>query len=225
MILSVKHYRVNVNLLFTRFKELFIYSFPRLFGDFFLFAYSAFPAIYIGTTLGLEQTSYYSVGISLVTMVTPIYSFLGVVLLPTVSKMMVTHQVKEANRLVSKLALAYIVLALLFTGILYFGIDVFIHLFFADKYLVASNIGKVIVLSILPQSIYLLYRNPNDAVSVFPFNTIMLAVSFVILVAGFMYFHTLLQYAYVYLLIAIFQCCSSVLAWTYFYNKKKKYDL
>ena len=54
---------------------------------------------------------------------------------------------------------------------------------------------------------------------------LILAVSFVILVAGFMYFHTLLQYAYVYLLIAIFQCCSSVLAWTYFYNKKKKYDL
>ena len=78
---------------------------------------------------------------------------------------------------------------------------------------------------ILKEGVSYGYRNPNDAVSVFPFNTIMLAVSFVILVAGFMYFHTLLQYAYVYLLIAIFQCCSSVLAWTYFYNKKKKYDL
>lgn len=221
----VRHYRVNVNLLFKRFKELFIYSFPRLFGDFFLFAYSAFPAIYIGMTLGLEQTSYYSVGISLVTMVTPIYSFLGVVLLPTVSKMMANNQIREANRLVSKLALVYIVLALLFTGIVYFGIDLFIHFFFADKYLVANDISKVLVLSILPQSIYLLYRNPNDAVSVFPFNTVMLAASFVILVVGFMYFHTLLQYAYVYLFISIFQCCSSVLAWTCFYRKKRKYDL
>ena len=221
----VRHYRVNVNLLFKRFKELFIYSFPRLFGDFFLFAYSAFPAIYIGMTLGLEQTSYYSVGISLVTMVTPIYSFLGVVLLPTVSKMMANNQIREANRLVSKLALVYIVLALLFTGIVYLGIDLFIHFFFADKYLVANDISKVLVLSILPQSIYLLYRNPNDAVSVFPFNTVMLAASFVILVVGFMYFHTLLQYAYVYLFISIFQCCSSVLAWTCFYRKKRKYDL
>lgn len=221
----ISYYKVNANLLIARFKELFVYSFPRLFGDFFLFAYSAFPAIYIGKTLGLEETSYYSIGISLVTMVTPIYSFLGVVLLPTVSKMMANNQVREANRLVSKLALAYIVLALLFTGIVYFGIDLFIHFFFADKYLVASKISKVLVLSILPQSIYLLYRNPNDAVSVFPFNTIMLAASFVILVVGFMCFQTLLQYAYVYLFIAIFQCCSSVLAWTYFYNKKRKYDL
>lgn len=221
----ISYYKVNANLLFARFKELFVYSFPRLFGDFFLFAYSAFPTIYIGKTLGLGQTSYYSVGISLVTMVTPIYSFLGVVLLPMVSKMMANNQVREANRLVSKLALAYIVLALLFTGILYFGIDLFIHFFFADKYLVASDISKVLVLSILPQSIYLLYRNPNDAVSVFPFNTVMLAASFAILVVGFLSFHTLLQYAYVYLFIAIFQCCSSVLAWTYFYNKKRKYDL
>lgn len=221
----IRNYKINIRLLIVRFKELFIYSFPRLFGDFFLFAYSAFPTIYIGKTLGLEETSYYSVGISLVTMATPIYSFLGVILLPTVSKMMVNKQIWEANRLVSKLALIYIVLALLFTGILYFGIDIFIHLFFSDKYLVSSNIGKVLVLSILPQSIYLLYRNPNDAVSVFPFNTVMLAVSFVILVVGFMYFQTLLQYAYVYLLIAIFQCCSSVVAWTYFCNKRKKYDL
>lgn len=87
--------------------------------------------------------------------------------------------------------------------------------------MVANDISKVLVLSILPQSIYLLYRNPNDAVSVFPFNTVMLAASFVILVVGFMYFHTLLQYAYVYLFISIFQCCSSVLAWTCFYRKKE----
>lgn len=204
----------------VKLKEIFVYSFPRLLGDFFLFSYSAFPVVYVGYFLGQDQASYYSVGVSLVSMVTPIFSFLGVVLLPSISKMIAIKQMPVANRLVSRVALVYLCLSLVLTTILYFKMDLLIHLFFADKYLVAGEIGKILALSLLPQSMYLLYRNPNDAASVFPFNTIILAVSFVLLVCGFLMFDTLSQYAYVYLAVAFVQCLLSMIVWYVFSSKK-----
>lgn len=213
-------FRASVKMDLVKLKEIFVYSFPRLLGDFFLFSYSAFPVIYVGYFLGQDQASYYSVGVSLVSMVTPIFSFLGVVLLPSISKMIAIKQMPVANRLVTRVALVYLCLSLVLTTILYFKMDLLIHLFFADKYLVAGEIGKILALSLLPQSMYLLYRNPNDAASVFPFNTIILAVSFVLLVCGFLMFDTLSQYAYVYLAVAFVQCLLSMIVWYIFSIKK-----
>lgn len=216
-------FRTSVEMGFVKLKEIFVYSFPRLLGDFFLFSYSAFPVVYVGYFLGQDQASYYSVGMSLVSMVTPIFSFLGVVLLPSISKMIATKQMPVANRLVTRVALVYLCLSLVLTAILYFKMDLLIHLFFADKYLVAGKIGKILALSLLPQSMYLLYRNPNDAASVFPFNTIILAVSFVLLVIGFLMFDTLSQYAYVYFVVALVQCLLSMIIWYNF--SRKKYEI
>lgn len=214
----------HVSLLFVwrKFKTLVAYSFPRLIGDFFLFAYSAFPVLYIANKLGYDQASYYSVGISLVSMVTPVFSFLGVVLLPSVSKMIANNQMNRANRLVCNIAYVYLCLAIIFILVLYFGMDLVIHLFFADKYLVAKEIGQILVLSLLPQSMYLLFRNPNDAASIFPFNSLILMISFTVLVCGFLFFDSLRLYAYVYLFVAVIQCVLSIIVW---FNFVKKYGL
>ena len=214
----------HVSLLFVwrKFKTLVAYSFPRLIGDFFLFAYSAFPVLYIANKLGCDQASYYSVGISLVSMVTPVFSFLGVVLLPSVSKMIANNQMNRANRLVCNVAYVYLCLAIIFILVLYFGMDLVIHLFFADKYLVAKEIGQILILSLLPQSMYLLFRNPNDAASIFPFNSLILMISFTVLVCGFLFFDSLRQYAYVYLFVAVIQCVLSIIVW---FNFVKKYGL
>lgn len=215
-----RKFRSSIKNVKEKFKELFIYSFPRLVGDFFLFAYSAFPVIYIGYKLDYKQASYYSVGVSLVSMVTPMFSFLGVVLLPSISKMIANRQICAASKLVSKVAIIYACIAIVLTVILFLAMNILIHIFFADKYLVAGEVGKVIAISLLPQSMYFLYRNPNDAASVFPFNTIILAVSFCSLVVGFVIFNTIYQYAYVYLFVSIVQCLLSMLVWYYFSRKK-----
>lgn len=213
-------FKVGIKTVKEKFRELFIYSFPRLIGDFFLFAYSAFPVIYIGNHLDLEQASYYSVGVSLVTIVTPLFSFLGIVLLPSISRMIANGQFAVANNIVTRVAFVYAGIAIALTVGLFFEMDLLIHIFFADKYLVASKIGRIIAISLLPQSMYYLYRNPNDAASVFPFNTIILAVCFCLLVVGFLFFDSIVQYAYIYLLVSIVQCLLSLLVW-YYYSRKK----
>lgn len=196
------------------------YSLPRLVGDFFLFAYSAFPVIYIGNKFGLYSASFYSVGVSLVTMVTPIFSFLGVILLPAVSRLFSENRLKDANRIVSKLALGYSAIALMMTVLLFLGMRYLILIFFSEDYINATYIGRVISLSLLPQAMYLLYRNPNDAVSEVPFNTIIVGVSFLILVLGLFRSSSLEQCAYVYLYAAIFQGLTSFLTWFVLIKKR-----
>lgn len=216
------HFLASFDLKIRNLVQLSKYSFPRLLGDFLLFACSAFPVIFIGNQLGYEEASFYSVGVSLVTMIAPIFSFLGVVLLPTVSKMVAANQWMIADRLILKLTIAYSLVAMLFTLILYANMDLFIHVFFSDKYMVAKEIGRIIAISILPQSIYLLYRNPNDAASAFPFNTVILFFSLLLMVCGFLFYNSILEYARVYLIVSVFQGALSVIVWNcikYKYSK------
>lgn len=217
----INRFNFKINEIRNSFVELSRFSFPRLIGDFFLFAYSAFPVIYVGSHLGYEETSYYSIGVSLVTMITPVFSFLGVILLPLVAKDIANNQAEKANRLVKKLSVLYIVVALLLTLVVYFGMEYMISFFFAEKYLQALPFAKVISLSLLPQAMYLLYRNPNDAASVFPYNTIIIMFSLTVMVLGFCLSRTLLQFAYIYLVTSIIQGVFSFGTWQLILLNKK----
>lgn len=216
----VYHFTPSFSLFRTRFTELSIYSLPRLCGDFFLFAYSAFPVIYIGNKLGLQVASYYSVGISLLTIVTPLFAFLGVILLPLVSKQIACNNSIKARRSVRQLTIIYLIFSVLFSAIMYLAIKYLIVVFFAEKYLPAMPFAKIITMSLVPQSMYLLYRNPNDAISTIPFNTIILAICFGFLVVGYVVYNDIIHYAYIYLLVSILQCILSVGVWELLINRK-----
>lgn len=202
-------------------KRMSIYSLPRMLGDFFLFAYSAFPLIYIGQTHSLSDVSFFSVGLTIFNLSNTVFSFLGIILLPLISKMVVAKQIKEADQLINKILWLYLSIAAAILVVLLLFMPYAIHLFFSDSYIEASYLSKIICLSILPSVFYYLYRNPNDAISVFPFNTIILAISFVILVLGFNLCQSLKSYAIVYLLVSIFQGLSSFATWKILVIKKK----
>ena len=194
----------------TELKTIVKYSSGRLLADFFLFSLSAFPLIYIGNTQGLQSTAYYSVGITFVTMVTPLYSFMGIILLPYVSESIANRELHQANHFVNKLAAGYIALALFITAVIYVFVRFLTLFFFSDSYLVTTDLSRIMILSILPQSLYLLYRNPIDAVSVIPYNTIILGICLIALVVAFYLSTTLTQMAWAYLAISVLQ---GVLSW------------
>ena len=191
----------------TELKTIVKYSSGRLLADFFLFSLSAFPLIYIGNTQGLQSTAYYSVGITFVTMVTPLYSFMGIILLPYVSESIANRELHQANHFVNKLAAGYIASALFITAVIYVFLTLF---FFSESYLVTTDLSRIMILSILPQSLYLLYRNPIDAVSVIPYNTIILGICLIALVLAFYLSTTITQMAWAYLAISVLQ---GVLSW------------
>jgi O-antigen/teichoic acid export membrane protein len=189
------------------------YSSGRLVADFFLFSLSAFPLIYISNAQGLQPTAYYSVGITFVTMVTPVFSFMGIILLPYVSECIAKGELKAANRFINRLSLLYVGASLFITAILYAFTSFLTSLLFADSYLVATDLTRIMILAILPQTIYLLYRNPIDAVSVIPYNTIILGICLVVMVVSFSLSTSLTQFAWAFLAVSALQGLLSWLTW------------
>ena len=189
------------------------YSSSRLVADFFLFSLSAFPLIYISNFGGLQHTAFFSVGITFITMTTPIFSFMGIILLPYVSKAIVSEKLEDAQVFIRKLAIIYFATAIVATIILSIFIQPLTTLFFASSYISASDGSRIMILSIIPQSIYLLYRNPIDAISVVPYNIVILGVCLASIVISFALSSTLTQFAFAYLAVSMLQGILSWLTW------------
>lgn len=197
------------------------YSSGRLVADFFLFSLSAFPLIYISNSLGLQPTAYFSVGITFVTMVTPLYSFMGIILLPYVSESLANKDLQRANIFINKLTLAYLLSAIAIVAFIYVFINFLTSFFFSESYLMTSDLSRIMILSVLPQAIYLLYRNPIDAISVIPYNTIILGISLIAMIFAFSHFSSLVQLAWSYVAVSLLQ---GVLSWITWHIIKKPYQ-
>ena len=204
---------IELSAIKTELQTITKYSSGRLVADFFLFSLSAFPLIYISNVQGLQPTAYYSVGITFVTMVTPLYSFMGIILLPYVSEAIAKNELQKANSFVGKLALIYVGSAVLITAVLYIFISFLTWLFFAESYLVTTSLSRIMILAILPQTLYLLYRNPIDAVSVIPYNTIILGICLVVMIVTFTLASTLTQLAWAYTAVSVLQGLLSWFTW------------
>ena len=197
------------------------YSSGRLVADFFLFSLSAFPLIYISNSLGLQPTAYFSVGITFVTMVTPLYSFMGIILLPYASESLANKDLQRASIFINKLTLAYLLSAIAIVAFIYVFINFLTSFFFSESYLMTSDLSRIMILSVLPQAIYLLYRNPIDAISVIPYNTIILGISLIAMIFAFSHFSSLVQLAWSYVAVSLLQ---GVLSWITWHIIKKPYQ-
>ena len=194
-------------------KTIIKYSSGRLVADFFQFSLAAFPLVYISNIHGLQPTAYFSVGITFVSMITPFFSFMGIILLPYVSECIARHETQAANRLVNRLALLYLMTSLMATAGLYLFTEFLTRLLFAESYVAASDVTRIMILSILPQAAYMLYRNTIDAVSVIPYNAIILGVCLTAMVLSFSLSTTLTQYAWAYFAVSCLQGFLSLLTW------------
>lgn len=189
------------------------YSSGRLVADFFQFSLAAFPLIYISNVMGLQDTAYFSIGITFVTMITPLFSFMGIILLPYVSKAIARHEMNSANRLIQRLLLIYVGSALFFIAVFYIFTGFLTTLLFSSSYVVTADLTRIMVLSILPQAAYMLYRNTIDAVSVIPYNAIILGICMLAMVVSFMLSTTLTQFAWAYFGVSLLQGLLSLITW------------
>ncbi len=203
------------NHIIPQIRTLSSYGFPRLVGDFLLFSLAAFPLIFISRKLSVESSAYFAVGITLTAMVIPLFSFLGMVLLPYVSSAIAENNFIKADKLIGKLLILYIVMAVFATVTLWLGIETFIRIFFSKEFLASSGISKILVASILSESIYLLLRNPIDASSKIPFNTFNMFISFTLMTILFSFSNTLKQFAISYLIVSVIKSGLSYVSWQF----------
>ena len=194
-------------------KSILMYSFPRLLGDILLFLFAAFPIIYIGNELGIKYSGYFAVGVMFITIVSPLFSFLGTVLLPYVSRAIVKKEFVIANKIINKLLLLYIILSIIIVVILSIFMNYWIALFFTQDFIPAGDITRILIYSILPESLYLLLRNPIDAVSHFPYNMVNLGICFILLLILFGFSTSLSDYAFSYFVVVSFRGCIAFIMW------------
>ena len=133
--------------------------------------------------------------------------------MPFVSECIAKGEMQAANRFVNRLALLYVGASLLITLILYAFTSFLTCLLFASNYVATADLSRIMILAILPQAIYLLYRNPIDAVSVIPYNTIILGICLFVMIVSFSLSTTLTQFAWAYFAVSALQGIMSWLTW------------
>lgn len=166
----------------SKIKILSTYGISRLVGDFILFSMAALPVILMNHKFGLTQSSYFSVATTLNSIITPFFSYIGVILLPKVSTAIRDGKFGEINRIIDKFIILFLIVSFLIIFSLFVLGNFYIHIFFSEKYLPALEIVKFVSLSIIPHSVYLLLRNPIDAVDNKPYNTYNLVIVSIVLV-------------------------------------------
>lgn len=164
------------------YQKLLVFSLPRIPGEFILFSLSALPLIIINRRFGNYATASLATSLGLVGSITPFFSIIGTMLLPYVSKSVALGTTSLMQKRVTILILLYIILAGISILLIYTIPKFFIYILFSSEYYQFANEVRIISISTLFQSLYLLLRNPIDAVSKIPFNTFNLIVTFIILI-------------------------------------------
>lgn len=162
-------------------KELAVYCLPRVPGELFLFAYGVVPLIIINTRFGSKNSAAFATALVLNAFMTPVFQFIGLALLPYASKNLANGKIDGVLKKIRQLTALYMVASLVSVIILFIFTGTIIGLLFNQAYVQFAGTVRIVSLSVIPYALYLLLRNPLDAISRIPFNTINLAISFIFL--------------------------------------------
>mgnify|MGYP001235203708 CR=1 FL=1 len=200
-------------------KEIISYCIPRVPGELIWITHTIVPLIIINYKQGIETSAYFAVAISINAMFTPFFSFAGMVLLPFVSKSVVSDEFSKAESKIKDLAKLYFIIGIVGVIIVEIFTPYIVNLLFSNEYQPSVPIVRITIISIIPSILYLLLRSPLDAMSKIPYNTINLIISFIVLNILTFLASNITAYALSYVIAYSILGAFSILAWQ---NCKKK---
>ncbi|WP_054026171.1 oligosaccharide flippase family protein [Bacillus sp. FJAT-28004] len=163
------------------FTELLFFCLPRIPGEIVLFGFTAIPLIIISHKMSIEYSAYFAVAITINTMIQPFFGMIGAVLLSFVSKSIVGERFGEAEAKINVLSKIYFIVGLIVVMFIEIFTPFLVNLLFSKEFEPSVPIIRIVAIAILPNIYYLLLRNPLDAMSRFPYNSINLIISFLLL--------------------------------------------
>lgn len=163
-------------------KELLVYCTPRIPGEIVLFAFTLVPLIIVKNKFGNVESDYFAAIISVNAALASLFSFVGIILLPSVSNSLVKNDLRSVTKQILLIAAVFLVLSLLMIGFVFLFPKFIIKVLYSSDYYDAIPLMKIATVALLPNAFYLLFRNPLDAINKFPFNTVCLAVGFVLMI-------------------------------------------
>lgn len=162
------------------------YGVPRIPGEVILFSFTSVPLMILNSRIGAFDTAGFTVSLGIVSAATPLFSYVGLVLLPHASEALARREYDKLNRKLLGLGLLFLALGACMVVAIDFLDTFVISLLYSVEYLQFAEIVHLITPAIIPMSLYLLLRNPLDALTEFPINTVNLAIAFCALLAGIM---------------------------------------
>jgi O-antigen/teichoic acid export membrane protein len=173
---------VKINRFRQRVKELLVYGVPRIFGDIIQFSYYLLPLMFVNKRFGNIESGLFSASTGILQSFLPFFSYIGIILLPKVSQALVDGKIEKVQKQINVLMVLY----LLFAGIAVAIGSIFAKpimiLLYSSNYAHNLDIARILLITLIPRAQFLLLRNPIDAVSIKPYNTINLTLSMMIMI-------------------------------------------
>ena len=113
-------------------------------------------------------------------LVASFFEFIGTLMLPKSAELISDQQYYKLKQVVKKLILFSFIAATLISFVIFFKLKFILNLLDKDKFIDNIENTKMIITCIPFYIVYLIIRNPQDALSIKPFNTYNLLFCFII---------------------------------------------
>ncbi|MFO7697377.1 MAG: hypothetical protein R6X16_09500 [Anaerolineae bacterium] len=164
-------------------RELVVYGLPRVPGEVGWFGFLAVPVVVVGRQAGMATAGLFSAALSVVQLISSLFTFLSVILLPKVAGLLSLGRVAIARRLVSRTVAAVAVAASGLALVLIAAARIWVPYLLDSTTAEAIAIGRVCCAAGIPLSLHIVLRSPVDAASAFPHNAVNLLISLGIILA------------------------------------------
>ena len=216
--------RYKLSAFWSSVKKLFLYGFSRMLHDVILYLQDVIPLTIILTKFGLKSVGIYSAGLALPLTIAPLFAFTGGVFLQRVSKLSKEGQWSKIRLIMRIATILFLIISTVGAALIIAFDQSLIKILFSDDFLEVTSITIFFALSLIPRAIYLLYRNPLDAISVKPYNLIIVSVRTIILVGGLLVAPSVYECAKWYLYSSIAMAVLPIAFWSLLIqNLRKKY--
>lgn len=166
--------------------EMLVYGIPRLPGEFAQFGLSAVPVLIVSHVHGMQDAGFLSFAISVMMLASSMFDFLNIYLLPQLSALAAEQRWKDIRRLVKKSILVVIAGTALVGLMGWLLIGYIVTLLLDPVYYQAVPYARLLLLGVLPYSLFKTLRTALDAIWRFPYGSLSLiigltAISFVMI--------------------------------------------
>jgi O-antigen/teichoic acid export membrane protein len=204
----------------SKLKDLILYGAPRILGEIVQFSYYLLPLIFVNRRFGGYQTGLFSASTGILQAFLPFFSYIGIILLPSVSKAVMNNSLKEVKSQISFLIKLYFLVSFLIVIIGFLFSKPIITLLYSEKYSQNKLIIGILLLTLVPRAQFLLLRNPIDAIAVKPYNTFNLGISMIVMIFVIFLSNNIVLIALSFVISDTVLCCLSFITWQILIRKE-----
>lgn len=213
---------IKIDNLYNKLKELLIYGIPRIPGEVIQFSYYLIPLMIINQRFGKLSAGFFAASTGILQAFLPLFSYVGIVLLPKVSKALMEKKMELVKKQVKYLSILYLVFSVV---VVFFGVIFarqIMQILYSNEYTEQLNIAKILLITLIPRAQFLLLRNPIDAISVRPVNTISLCLSFCIMILIMIFSDSVTFIAWSFVISDLILAVLSLIFWSFMVNRKSR---